>query len=48
VLRRPRDTNGDGLVDKRGGRARSLRLEPDENQPNRDRHESYLPRYVRV
>lgn len=48
VFTRPRDTNGDGLVDKPGGRARRLRLEPDNNQPNRAPYKSYLLRYVRV
>lgn len=48
VFTRARDTNGDGLVDKPGGRPRKLRLEPDENQLDRDPRRSYLLRYVRV
>ncbi|RKQ93032.1 hypothetical protein C8N24_2891 [Solirubrobacter pauli] len=48
VFTRARDTNGDGLVDTPGGRARTLRLEPDEHQLDRDPRRSYLLRYVRV
>ena len=47
VFTHPVDANGDGLVDRPGGRARTLRLVADPGQPSRD-SASLLLRYVRV
>lgn len=44
---RPRDTNGDGLVDRRGGRGRRVVVRTDPTQARRDRYRRLLA-YVRA
>jgi micrococcal nuclease len=47
VYTRPRDTDGDGLADREGGRGRRLLLEPDASQDDTDRYGRLL-RYVHL
>jgi len=47
VYTRPRDTDGDGLADREGGRGRRLVLARDRSQDDADRYGRLL-RYVRV
>jgi micrococcal nuclease len=47
LFTRPRDTDGDGLVDRDGGRGRRVVLEADRTQDDEDRYGRTL-RYARV